>query len=178
MSSYCMTVLWRRRKSKVHYSLIFVLFVLHSVFFSFLRNWAPGSKNNNNSNNGAQRIFVIFNDCWAVLMGNLFAVRGNWCLHLYWLNFLWLHRYEVALMSVNISFSLTGLYCHGIPFKCTNHRLLWYTFIQTVSKIVATFFSFACFRFLIFHPFFQGVTDPICPYVWTPMVLLSAYANQ
>ena len=31
---------------------------------------------------------------------------------------------------------------------------------------------FECFRFLIFHPFFQrrgGSADPICPYVWTPM---------
>ena len=29
----------------------------------------------------------------------------------------------------------------------------------------------ACFRFLIFHPFFQGggSADPICPYVRTPM---------
>jgi len=28
----------------------------------------------------------------------------------------------------------------------------------------------ACFRFLIFHPFFQGggSADPICPYVRTP----------
>ena len=31
---------------------------------------------------------------------------------------------------------------------------------------------FACFRFLIFHPFFQGgSTDPICPYVRTPMAV-------
>jgi len=29
---------------------------------------------------------------------------------------------------------------------------------------------FACFRFLIFHQFFQGVSaDPICPYVRTPV---------
>jgi len=28
---------------------------------------------------------------------------------------------------------------------------------------------FCIFRFLIFHPFFQGSTDPICPYVLTPM---------
>jgi len=28
----------------------------------------------------------------------------------------------------------------------------------------------ACFRFLIFHPFFQGGSaDPICPYLRTPM---------
>jgi len=43
---------------------------------------------------------------------------------------------------------------------------------------------FACFRFLIFHPFFQGSTDPICPYVRTPMhrkhitpLLLGRYCN-
>ena len=30
---------------------------------------------------------------------------------------------------------------------------------------------FACFRFLIFHPFFQGVSWPICPYVRTPIVV-------
>ena len=51
MPSYCMTVLWRRRRSKVHSSLIFVLFVLHSVIFSFPGNWVPGSKNNNNNSN-------------------------------------------------------------------------------------------------------------------------------
>jgi len=29
---------------------------------------------------------------------------------------------------------------------------------------------FAFFRFLVFHPFFQGESaDPICPYVRTPM---------
>ena len=28
---------------------------------------------------------------------------------------------------------------------------------------------FCIFRFLIFHPFFQGSADPICPYVRTPM---------
>jgi len=33
---------------------------------------------------------------------------------------------------------------------------------------------FACFRFLIFHPFFQGGSaDPICRYVRTPMVALA-----
>ena len=43
---------WRRMRSKVHSSLIFVLvFVLHSVIFSFPVNWVPGSKNNNNNNN-------------------------------------------------------------------------------------------------------------------------------
>ena len=31
---------------------------------------------------------------------------------------------------------------------------------------------FACFRFLIFHPFFQGESaDPICPDVRTPMLM-------
>ena len=31
---------------------------------------------------------------------------------------------------------------------------------------------FACSRFLIFHPFFQGwgSVDPICPYVRTPVI--------
>ena len=28
---------------------------------------------------------------------------------------------------------------------------------------------FACFRFLFFHPFYQGSADPICPYMRTPM---------
>jgi len=30
---------------------------------------------------------------------------------------------------------------------------------------------FACFRFLIFHPFSRGSADPICPYVRTPIWL-------
>ena len=30
---------------------------------------------------------------------------------------------------------------------------------------------FACFRFLIFHPFSRGSADPICPYVRTPIVV-------
>ena len=47
MPSYCMTVLWRRRSSKVHSSLIFVLFVLHSVFFHSLGIEYRGPKNNN-----------------------------------------------------------------------------------------------------------------------------------
>ena len=146
MSSYCMTVLWRRRKSKVHYSLIFVLFVLHSVFFSFLEHRGQKITTTVIMEHSVSLLFLMI-AFRAVLMGNLFAVRGNWCLHLYWLNFLWLHRYEVALMSVNISFSLTGLYCHGIPFKCTNHRLLWYTFIQTVSKSLRLSFLLHVFAF-------------------------------
>ena len=49
MPSYCMTVLWKRR-SKVHSSLIFVLFfVLHSVIFSFPGNWVPESNKKNNN---------------------------------------------------------------------------------------------------------------------------------
>ena len=51
MPSNCKTVLWRRRRSKVHSSLIFVLFVLHSVISSFPGNWVPGSKKLNNNNN-------------------------------------------------------------------------------------------------------------------------------
>ena len=43
MPSYCMTVLWRRRRSKVHSSLIFVLFCIAQRIFSFPRNWVPGS---------------------------------------------------------------------------------------------------------------------------------------
>jgi len=36
----------------------------------------------------------------------------------------------------------------------------------------------ACFRFLIFHPFFQGGSaDPICPYVRTPMLRISTAKN-
>ena len=48
MPSYCMTVLWRRRRCKVHSSLIFVLLVLHSVIV-----WGIEyrEKNNNNNNN-------------------------------------------------------------------------------------------------------------------------------
>jgi len=40
----------------------------------------------------------------------------------------------------------------------------------TSTPIQKTAF-FACFRFLFFHPFFQGEgsADPICPYVRTPM---------
>ena len=34
---------------------------------------------------------------------------------------------------------------------------------------------FACFHFLNFHPFFQGVSWPHCPYVWTPMPKLKTH---
>jgi len=34
---------------------------------------------------------------------------------------------------------------------------------------------FACFRFLIFHPFSRGSADPICPYVRTPMWLFQTF---
>ena len=44
VSSFVWTVLWRRRRSKVHSSLTSALFVLHSVIFSFPGNWVPGSK--------------------------------------------------------------------------------------------------------------------------------------
>ena len=36
---------------------------------------------------------------------------------------------------------------------------------QNIEK-TALFHDFA---FLIFHPFFQGSADPICPYVWAPI---------
>jgi len=48
-----MPVLWRRRRSKVHSSLICVLFVpfcIAQCIFSFPGNWVPGLNNNNNNN--------------------------------------------------------------------------------------------------------------------------------
>jgi len=49
MPSYCMTVLWRRRRSKVHSSLIFVLFLYCiAYFFHSLGIEYRGQKNNNN----------------------------------------------------------------------------------------------------------------------------------
>ena len=36
---------------------------------------------------------------------------------------------------------------------------------------------FACYCFLIFHPFSRGSADPICPYVRTPMAV-SAYSGH
>ena len=43
-------------------------------------------------------------------------------------------------------------------------------------KIFRKLLFFACFRFLTFHPFFQGrgSADPICPYVRTPMTTVLA----
>ena len=37
---------------------------------------------------------------------------------------------------------------------------------------------FACFRFLIFHPFSRGSADPICPYVRTPMRVHSCFRHE
>jgi len=37
---------------------------------------------------------------------------------------------------------------------------------------------FACFRFLIFHPFSRGSAEPICPYVRTPMTRSSRLSTR
>ena len=57
MPSYCMTVLWRRRRSKVHSSLIFVLFVLHSVIFFIPWELSTGVKNKISNNNGGLALY-------------------------------------------------------------------------------------------------------------------------
>ena len=57
---------------------------------------------------------------------------------------------------------------------CGQHSAVLYTCLhRLLSQYNINLEScsfFACFRFLIFHPFFPGGSaDPICPYVRTPM---------
>ena len=47
----CLLIIRRRRRSKVHSNLIFVLFVLHSVIFFITWELNTGVKNNYNNNN-------------------------------------------------------------------------------------------------------------------------------
>jgi len=52
------------------------------------------------------------------------------------------------------------------------NKYMWSAYIAPFSPPpFRKLLFFACFRFLIFHPFFQGggSADPICPYVRTPM---------
>ena len=58
-------------------------------------------------------------------------------------------------------------------WSATQHSAVLYTCLpRLLSKYninIANCSFFACFRFLIFHPFSRGSADPICPYVRTPM---------
>ena len=54
-------------------------------------------------------------------------------------------------------------------WSATSHNSYYFT--PTPIQKTALF---ACFRFLIFHPFFQGggSADPFCPYVRMPMAII------
>jgi len=60
---------------------------------------------------------------------------------------------------------------------CGQHSAVLYTclpwLLSKYSINIENCSFFACFRFLIFHPFFRGRSaDPICPYVRTPMAMV------
>jgi len=78
----------------------------------------------------------------------------------------WKFDYEVVHSEVYLNKYVVSMAPFSTPSCLTSHHS--YHFIPTFHSENCC--SFACFRFLIFHNFFQGGSgDPICPYVRTPM---------
>jgi len=60
----------------------------------------------------------------------------------------------------------------SMPPCCLRRRKFDYKMVHSPPPPFRKVLFFACFRFLIFYPFFQGGSaDPICPYVRTPMTV-------
>ena len=118
-SSHCMTVLWRRRRSKVHSSLIFCTFLYCiAYFFHSLGIEYRGQKNYYNNSNNFVRGFNasrISDFLYAVLSSSATASVG--VLMSRWLQFRRRYRQSWRLLIFYLIFSTTSFRCFSLLFR-------------------------------------------------------------